>query len=81
MMNNMSRNKKKDSIKKEKFCFFCLNNILDIDYKETQFLKKFVTPYGKIAPRRRIGTCARHHRQLTTAIKRARIMALMPFVR
>lgn len=81
MMNNTMRNKKNDSIKKEKFCFFCLNNIKDIDYKETQFLKKFVTPYGKIAPRRRIGTCAMHHRQLTTAIKRARIMALMPFVR
>lgn len=50
-----------------------------IDYKETQILRKFITPYGKIAPSRRIGTCANHHRQLTQSIKRARIMALLPF--
>ncbi|MFH0854712.1 MAG: 30S ribosomal protein S18 [bacterium] len=66
---------------KDKFCFFCVNGIRQIDYKETSYLKKFMTPYGKIAPRRRIGTCAKHHRQLTTAIKRARIMALLPFTR
>ncbi|MFH0856782.1 MAG: 30S ribosomal protein S18 [bacterium] len=69
----------KEALPQKKFCFFCVNNIKDIDYKETQYLKKFITPYGKIAPSRRIGTCANHHRQLTRAIKRARIMALLPF--
>lgn len=73
------RQKTTKPVIKKKFCFFCVNKIEDIDYKNTQILRKFITPYGKIAPRRRIGTCARHQRRLTQAIKRARIMALLPF--
>jgi small subunit ribosomal protein S18 len=63
-----------------KACFFCTHNVHDIDYKEPQLLRRFVSSYGKIAPRRRSGSCAKHQRKLALAIKRARIMALLPFV-
>ncbi len=66
-------------IKKEKQCYFCLNNIKEIDYKDTQTLRRFVNSYMKILPKKRTGACAKHQRKLATAIKRARIMALLPF--
>lgn len=81
MANNYRNNQTSKPAIKEKICFFCVTGIKQLDYKETSYLKKFMTPYGKIAPKRRIGTCAKHHSQLTTAIKRARIMALLPFTR
>ena len=71
---------RKNIIKKDKACYFCVNNIQDIDYKDTQILQKFISSYGKIAPRRRSGLCAKHQRKAAQAIKRARIMALLPFV-
>ena len=64
---------------KKKVCVFCEDkNCKFIDYKDAR-LKKFVTEKGKIIPSRQTGTCARHQRELTTAIKRARNIALLPF--
>lgn len=63
-----------------KYCYFCVNNIEHIDYKNWQQLKKFTSSYGKIVPKRRSGACSRHQRKLAQAIKRARFMALLPFV-
>ncbi|HEY8423248.1 MAG TPA: 30S ribosomal protein S18 [Clostridia bacterium] len=63
---------------KKKVCVFCAEKI-QIDYKDTNTLKKFVTEKGKILPKRTTGTCAKHQRRLALAIKRAREMALMPY--
>lgn len=63
---------------KKKVCAFCEDK-KPIDYKDVNRLKKFVTEKGKIIPSRQTGTCARHQRELTVAIKRARNMALLPF--
>ena len=60
-------------------CYFCANHIDYIDYKDTDLLKRFISEKGKILPRRVTGTCAKHQRTLTVAIKRARVMALLPF--
>ncbi|MDY6852547.1 MAG: 30S ribosomal protein S18, partial [Thermodesulfobacteriota bacterium] len=57
----------------------CVEHATDIDYKDTRVLKNFVTDRGKIIPRRISGTCARHQRRVTQAVKRARYMALMPY--
>lgn len=65
--------------KKKKVCSFCANKVTNIDYKDTKYLQKYITDRGKILPRRITGNCANHQRQLTTAIKRARMMALLPF--
>ncbi|HAI52264.1 MAG: 30S ribosomal protein S18 [Limnochordia bacterium] len=64
---------------RRKICSFCVDKIDRIDYKEVGRLRRYVTERGKILPRRITGNCARHQRQLTTAIKRARFMALMPY--
>ncbi|CAB1130261.1 ribosomal protein S18 [Candidatus Hydrogenisulfobacillus filiaventi] len=64
---------------KRKVCTFCVEKIEHVDYKEAARLRRFITERGKILPRRISGNCAHHQRQLTTAIKRARIMALLPF--
>ena len=68
-------------VKKEKKCHFCVNNINDIDYKDVETLRRFINSYMKILPKKRTGTCSKHQRKLATAIKRARIMVLMPFIR
>lgn len=65
---------------KNKYCYFCVNNISYIDYKSWQQLEKFTSSYGKIVPKRRSGACSKHQRKLSQAIKRARFMALLPFV-
>ncbi len=65
--------------KRKKICSFCANKVKQIDYKDTKFLQKYITDRAKILPRRITGNCANHQRQLTTAIKRARIVALLPF--
>lgn len=64
---------------RKKICNFCANKVEQIDYKDIQTLKKYVTDRGKILPRRIGGTCAIHQRQLTQAIKRARHMSLLPY--
>ena len=66
--------------RRKKVCLFCADKIDHIDYKDTVRLKKFVTERAKILPRRISGACAKHQRQLTTAIKRARHVALMPYI-
>lgn len=71
----------KSRIKQKKHCYFCMHNIRDIDYKDTKTLLKFVNYHAKILPGKRTGVCSWHQRKLTQAIKRARIMALIPFVR
>jgi len=65
---------------KKKTCTFCAEKIENIDYKDIAKLKRMITEKGKIIPRRASGTCAAHQRIVSTAIKRARIMALLPFV-
>lgn len=67
-------------VQRKRVCYFCMNTVQEIDYKEPQLLRRFISSYGKIAPRRRSGVCARHQRKLAMAIKKARIMALIPFV-
>jgi small subunit ribosomal protein S18 len=64
---------------RKKVCAFCQEKIAEIDYKDVNRLKKFITEGGKILPRRMSGTCAAHQRKLSTAIKRARIASLLPF--
>ena len=64
---------------RRKVCSFCVDKVQDIDYKEVGKSHKFLTERGKILPRRISGTCAKHQRQLTIAIKRARNVALLPF--
>ena len=65
---------------RKKVCAFCVDKVESIDYKDTQKLRKFTSDRAKILPRRVTGTCARHQRELTTAIKRARQIALLPYV-
>ncbi|MDR4433722.1 30S ribosomal protein S18 [Bacillus tequilensis] len=66
--------------KRRKVCYFTSNGITHIDYKDIDLLKKFVSERGKILPRRVTGTNAKYQRKLTAAIKRARQMALLPYV-
>jgi small subunit ribosomal protein S18 len=67
-------------IKKRRICRFCEENALYVDYKDEKILQRFVSEQGKIIPRRTSGACANHQRMLNTAIKRARHLALLPFV-
>ena len=64
---------------RKKVCAFCVDKVEAIDYKDVQKLRKFTSERAKILPRRVTGTCARHQRELTTAIKRARHVALMAY--
>ena len=66
--------------KRRKVCQFCVDKATFVDYKDVAKLKKFPSERGKILPRRATGACAMHQRQLTEAIKRARQVALMPYV-
>ncbi|TWI59612.1 30S ribosomal protein S18 [Halalkalibacter nanhaiisediminis] len=66
--------------KRRKVCFFTVNKITKIDYKDTDLLKRFISERGKILPRRVTGTSAKYQRQLTIAIKRSRQIALLPYV-
>ncbi|MBR1779171.1 MAG: 30S ribosomal protein S18 [Clostridia bacterium] len=64
---------------KKKACAFCVDKVEDIDYKDVAKLRRFLSERAKILPRRATGTCAQHQRKLTTALKRARHLALLPF--
>lgn len=72
--------KRKNFYHRRKVCRFCADSSLVIDYKDPKALKYFITERGKIIPRRISGTCAKHQRALTVAIKRARTIALLPYV-
>ena len=76
----MAFRRKRRFFHRRKVCRFCADKTLEISYKDPRTLKYFTTERGKIVPRRISGTCAKHQRALTTAIKRARAIALMPFV-
>ena len=65
---------------KPKFCQFCADKTLTVDYKKTDLLRRYITEDGKIRPRRQTGACARHQRVVSAAIKQARQIALLPFV-
>lgn len=73
------KSKKMRRAPKKKVCSFCVEKAESIDYKDIAKLKRYITEKGKIIPRRTSGVCAEHQRELATAIKRARIMALLPF--
>lgn len=60
-------------------CEFCKRNIIEIDFKQTQLLEKYISKSGKIKSRKKTGLCAKHQREVSQAIKRARILALLPF--
>ena len=66
--------------RRKKVCIFCADKVDFIDYKDSAKLRKFISERGKILPRRISGTCAKHQRELNTAIKRSRQVALLPYV-
>ena len=72
--------RKKRTYHRRKVCRFCADTSIVVDYKETRTLKYFISERGKIIPRRITGTCAKHQRVLTREIKRARTIALLPYV-
>ncbi len=74
------RRRKRRIFHRRKVCRFCADSKMAIDYKDPKVLTYFITERGKIIPRRISGTCARHQRTLTTAIKRARTIALLPYM-
>ena len=81
----MPASSKKRAVKKErrpkrKVCNFCAEKIAEINYKDSPRLRKFISERGKILPRRISGNCAKHQRLLTVAVKRARVIAFLPFV-
>jgi len=77
-MNQTKNQKSLTQTKKQ--CYFCYNNIQEVDYKDLTILRRFLSSFAKIVPRKRSGVCMKHQRQLANAIKRARIMALVPFI-
>ena len=66
--------------RRKKVCIFCQDKVAEIDYKDVAKLRKFISERAKILPRRVSGNCALHQRQLTTAVKRARQVALIPYI-
>lgn len=73
-------NNNKDNSSKAKACYYCVNNKLIVDYKDIGTLRRFVSSYMKIAPRRRSGLCAKHQRQVAREIKKARQASLMAYI-
>lgn len=78
MQTNSNPNQKEQQLK-DKACYYCVNNKLVVDYKDFNTLRRFVSSYMKIAPRRRSGLCAKHQRQVAGSVKRARQASLMPY--
>ena len=75
-----SKPRRRRYVPQRKFCFFCSEHVKVIDYKDPSRLHRYISDRGKILPRRRTGTCAKHQRALAVAIKRARHLALLPYV-
>ena len=73
------KNPKKVKKTPKKVCAFCTDKVEYIDYKDAPKLRRYMTEKGKIIPRRTTGVCAKHQRELTNAIKKARVMALLPY--
>ena len=76
----MERTNNRGKRSRRKVCAFCVDKVETVDYKDVAKLRRYLSERGKIVPRRVTGTCARHQRQLTEAIKRARHLALLPYV-
>lgn len=70
---------RKDRRRRRKVCGFCVDKVQQVDYKDIVRLRRFINERGKMLPRRVTGNCAGHQRQLTVAVKRARVLALLPF--
>ena len=78
---NQSRQQRPNEIQiKKRYCHFCVHGYSDIDYKDATLLRRFTSSYAKIVPTRKSGVCSKHQRKLAQAIKRARVMSLLPFV-
>jgi small subunit ribosomal protein S18 len=77
--NGNQNNRRRNRRSRKKVCVFCQDKVKEIDYKDINKLRKYITERGKILPRRITGNCAKHQRQLTVAIKRARQVALLPY--
>ncbi|MCL2112057.1 MAG: 30S ribosomal protein S18 [Clostridiales bacterium] len=77
----MEKQRRQSSLRRRKVCPFCTDKVQKIDYKNADLLGKYISERGKIVPKRVSGVCAIHQRELATAIKRARIVALLPYVR
>jgi|WetSurMetagenome_2_1015567.scaffolds.fasta_scaffold1050723_2 small subunit ribosomal protein S18 len=71
---------KERKIIRKRDCKFCIDKVMEIDYKDIRLIGRFVSERGKIKPRRTNGNCAKHQRQMTIAIKRARYLALLPYI-
>jgi small subunit ribosomal protein S18 len=69
----------RDFRSRRKVCIFCVEHVREIDYKDASRLRRFLSDRGKIEPRRKTGTCAKHQRRLSTALKNARYMAMLPY--
>ena len=80
MANTKPKRAVKDRRPKKKPCTFCTEKSIDIGYKDVPRLRKYISERGKILPRRISGNCAKHQRLLTVAVKRARVIAFLPFV-
>lgn len=76
----MAFNRRRGGRRRRKVCYFCANHVDHVDYKDLELLERYISDKGKILPRRATGTCAKHQRAVAGAIKRARIMGLLPFV-
>ncbi len=76
----MDKRRNNGGMRRKKVCQFCADKAEVIDYKDVEKLRRYVTERGKILPRRITGTCAMHQRAVTTAVKRARIVALLPYI-
>lgn len=66
--------------RRRRICSFCVDKVKEIDYKDVETLRRYMTEHGRIRPRRQTGTCAKHQRILSQALKRARHLALLPYV-
>lgn len=80
--NRRSDNRRRDNKKRffrKKVCYLCTNKIASVDYKDITLLRRFITDRGRILPRRITGTCAKHQRIIAREVKRARMLALVPF--
>lgn len=77
----MRKNKRNDSVMaQQRHCGFCIKGVMAVDYKDATALRRYTSSYGKIVPRRKSGVCSKHQRMLSEAIKRARTMALLPYL-
>jgi len=72
--------KQQQETKKKRQCAFCYNKVPHVDYKAVGTLRRYLSSFAKIVPRKRSGVCMKHQRELSNAIKRARVMALIPFI-